>query len=101
MIFRIYATEKDGIHQDELGNNGQEDDAMIENNEKVSTGFHLETYADACERPPKKKKEKLVKHDTRHEYINQTIHSYKAPSTSKIPPTQNFPPRHRHLDLAN
>lgn len=55
MIFRIYATEKDGIHQDELGNNGQEDDAMIENNEKVSTGFHLETYADACERPPKKK----------------------------------------------
>lgn len=43
------------IHQDPLGNNGQEDNAMIENNEEVSTGFHLETYADACESPPKKK----------------------------------------------
>ena len=46
------------IHQDELGNNGQEDDAMIENNEEVSTGFHLDTYADACESPKKTKKKK-------------------------------------------
>lgn len=84
------------IHQDELGNNGQEDDAMIENNEEVSTGFHLDTYADACESPKKnKKKEKLVNHDTRREYINQTIHSYKHHPLPRFHPPKTF-----HLAIA-
>ena len=88
------------IHQDPLGNNGQEDHAMIENNEKASTGFHLETYADACESPPKKKGKTGESRYTT--WIYQPNHPLlQAPSTSKIPPTQNFPPRHRHLDLAD